>query len=488
VYHPTKDEFLRLADRSNIIPVYKEVLEDIETPLSSFRKLGGEYSFLLESAETAEKIGRYSFLGVNPKVFFRVFEKNTCITKGENEEMKEIDKDPLIFLKEIISSYKIASKDSFGRLFGGAVGFIGYDYIRFIENLPPKKEDELNLPIALFVIPENIIIFDHLNRTIKILALIPIKKNKIESYKESLASIEAIEKKLKKPFVFSDFKVKRSKPVFETKKSNFIKWVLSAKEYIRQGDIIQVVLSHRIKRKTQANYISIYRALRYINPSPYMFLLNFGDIKLIGSSPEKLVSLEGDIVETRPIAGTRKRGKTEEEDKVLEKELLACPKELSEHIMLVDLGRNDIGRVCEFGSVNVQEFKKIERYSHAMHIVSSIQGKIKKGLGPFELLQASFPAGTVTGAPKIRACEIIDELEDRRRGPYAGAVGYISFFGDMDTCITIRTILLYNGTAYIQAGAGIVAESDPEKEYQESLNKASAMLSAIDMAEDGLEL
>ncbi len=486
MYHPNLEDFKKLLKKGKTIPIYKEILGDLETPVSCFAKIKGDYSYLLESAESEERIGRYSFIGINPKVFFRIENNKVHITKNKEEEVKEVGKNPLLFLKGIINSYSAVSIDGLPRFFGGAVGFIGYDYIRFIEELPPRTEDYLKIPTAFFIITENTIIFDHLNHTMKIIASIPISENPDETYKIAIESIERIEERLKQPIDYFSEKIKSHKPKFEISKEDYMKMVFQAKEYIKGGDIIQVVLSQRIKKETSASPISIYRALRHINPSPYMFLLNFSDIKLIGSSPELLVRLEEGIAETRPIAGTRRRGKIEEEDRRLENELLNDPKEKAEHIMLVDLGRNDMGRVCDFGSIDVFDFMKIKRYSHVMHIESSIKGKIKEGLSGFELLQASFPAGTLTGAPKIRACEIIDELEAQRRGHYGGCVGYFSFLGNMDTCITIRTILLHNGIAYIQGGAGIVADSNPEKEYEESLNKAGCCLSAIDMAEEGL--
>ncbi|MEW6482506.1 MAG: anthranilate synthase component I, partial [bacterium] len=470
------------------IPVYKEILGDLETPVSCFCKVRGEYSYLLESAESEERIGRYSIIGVNPRVFFKIEKDIVEISKDGKKKIKKTEENPLLFLKEIINSYKTIQIDGLPRFFGGAVGFIGYDYIRFIEDLPSRKRDSLKIPTAFFVITENNVIFDHFNHTIKIIASIPIEKSPDETYETAIESIERLEEKLKKPIDLLQEKIKSCKEEFETSKEDYVKMVERAKEYIKAGDIFQVVLSQRIKRKTSVSPVSIYRALRHINPSPYMFLLDFSDYKLIGSSPELLVKLEDGICETRPIAGTRKRGKTEEEDKRLEEELLDDPKEKAEHIMLVDLGRNDLGRVCDFNSVCVSSFMNVEKYSHVMHIVSMVCGKIKKGLSGFELLSASFPAGTLTGAPKIRACEIIDELEPKRRGIYGGCVGYFGFSGNMDTAITIRTILLHKGIAYIQAGAGIVSDSDPEREYEESLNKADCCLSAISLAEKGFIL
>lgn len=486
MYQPNLETFRKLSKKGKTIPVYKEIFGDLETPVSCFAKVKTDYSYLLESVEEKEHIGRYSFIGIEPKVFFKIENDRVCIVRNGKEEIKRVKKHPFLFLKEIIASYEIVPIEGLPRFFGGAVGFIGYDYIRFIEKLPCKGGPKINIPIAHFIITENIIIFDHLESTIKIVSLIPISENPDKTYKMAIDAIKNIEEKLKKPLYISSSKIKGGKEEFETSKEDFIKMVLNAKEYIKNGDIFQVVLSQRIKRETKADSLSIYRSLRHINPSPYMFLLDFNNYQLIGSSPEILVRLEDGIAETRPIAGTRKRGKDEEEDKRLEKELLNDPKEQAEHIMLVDLGRNDLGRVCNFGSVNVFDFMKVRRYSHVMHIESSVKGKIREGLSSFELLDASFPAGTVTGAPKIRACEIIDELEGGRREHYAGCVGYFSFTGNMDTCITIRTILLKDQIAYIQAGAGIVAYSDPEQEYEESLNKAKCCLAAISLAEEGV--
>ncbi|MEW6007439.1 MAG: anthranilate synthase component I [bacterium] len=492
MYHPSFADFKGLSKKRKIIPVYKEILGDLETPVSCFCKVRGEYSYLLESAESEERIGRYSIIGVNPRVFFKIEEDRVEIIKegaqGARNKEQVTEENPLLFLKEIIEEYGVVPIEGLPRFFGGAVGFVGYDYIRFIENLPSRKRDSLKIPTAFFVITENNVIFDHFNHTIKITASIPIEKSPDETYDTAIGSIERIEEKLKNPLILPCEKIKSYKEEFETSKEDYVKMVKRAKEYIKAGDIFQVVLSQRIKRKTSASPVSIYRALRHINPSPYMFLLDFSDLKIIGSSPELLVRLEDGIAETRPLAGTRRRGKTDEEDKKLEEELLDDPKERAEHIMLVDLGRNDLGRVCDFGSVCVSSFMNVEKYSHVMHIVSSVKGKVKKGLSGFELLSASFPAGTLTGAPKIRAGEIIDELEPKRRGIYGGCVGYFGFSGNMDTAITIRTILLYKGIAYIQAGAGIVSDSDPEREYEESLNKAGCCLSAISLAEEGFIL
>jgi anthranilate synthase component 1 len=487
MYYPRFSEYRESAKYFNLVPVWREILADLETPVSAFCKIREKHSYLLESAQSQERIGRYSFLGTSANIIFEVKDR-IYIKTGDEEEIREMGENPLLALKEILKSYRPADLPDLPRFFGGAVGYIGYDYIRYIEDIQPRIEEKMGIPLAIFVITENVLIFDHLNHTIKVVANIPITDSPESSYKKAQESIERMIEKLKKPVNINHSRVKtKDPPVFESEREDFEKAVKCAKEYIRAGDIFQVVLSQRIRKRTEADALSIYRALRHINPSPYMYLLEFGELSLIGSSPEALVRLEDGWAETRPIAGTRRRGKTEEEDLRLEEELLADPKEKAEHIMLVDLGRNDIGRVCEFSSISLPEFMKIERYSHVMHIVTSVKGKIRNDKDCFDLLSACFPAGTVTGAPKIRACEIIDELEPVRRGVYAGCVGYFSFNGNMDTCITIRTILLYKSIVYIQAGAGIVADSIPEREYKECLNKASAMLSAIELAEEGLK-
>ncbi|MBU2461571.1 anthranilate synthase component I [bacterium] len=484
MYYPTINEYKRLREGGSLVPVYKEILADLETPISIFLKTRAGYSFLLESALSIEKIGRYSFIGVSPSTIFRAYFDRVEIVRNGKIERLTLGQDPLSHLITILDSLKPASLPGLPIFWGGAVGYIGYDYIRYIEHLPPKTPEDLEIPLSIFVIPENIIIFDHQKAIMKIVATIPEA-----SYQKACESIEAIAEKLSKPLpkdIYQSPIIAPSKPIFEFPKEGYKKAVLRAKEYIKAGDIFQVVPSQRIRRKTKASPISIYRALRQINPSPYMYLLDFDELSLIGSSPELLVKVENGFAETRPLAGTRRRGNNEAEDKRLEKELLLDEKERAEHLMLVDLGRNDLGRVCEFATITLPDFMSIERYSHVMHIMTSVRGKVKDGISPLDVLRACFPAGTLSGAPKVRACEIIDELEPVRRGVYAGCVGYFSFSGNMDTCITIRTILLHQGTAYIQAGAGIVADSDPEMEYKESLNKASAMLSAIDLAEGGL--
>lgn len=377
------------------------------------------------------------------------------------------------------------------------MGYIGYDMVRFFEKLPQENIDDLNLPDCIFIFSSCLVIFDHINHTIKIVSHAFIESNALPSsqqvdraYKLATEKIDEIVHRLRKSVktIPRSPGRKASSPLKSNfTRQDFIRQVRKAKDYIRAGDVIQVVLSQRWEKKIKARPFDLYRALRSINPSPYMYFLKFGDLKIVGSSPEILVRAEKGKVTLRPIAGTRPRGEDEEGDETLKKELLADPKERAEHIMLVDLGRNDVGRVCYYGSVRVDELMTIEKYSHVMHIVSNVVGKLKRGKDQFDLLQACFPAGTVTGAPKVRAMEIIEELEPTRRGPYAGAVGYFSFSGNMDSCITIRTIVVKGDTAYIQAGAGIVADSHPEREYQETKNKAQALLKALEMAERGLE-
>ena len=480
MHYPSKEEFIKLLKQGNLIPVFTEIIADLETPLSAFMKISdGKYSYLLESVEGGEKIARYSFLGANPLVVFK--------SDGKS--------DPLLHIKKIMSKYKFVPLKGLPRFCGGMVGYLGYDAVRFFEKIPDKNKDELKLPQALFVMTDTFLIFDHVNHSIKIVALAHVKKNAAQAYDKAIKDIERLKAKLKKPLSVRKSKVK-SNPLTGAGKakvkieSNFTKeeyesLVEKAKEYIKAGDIIQVVPSQRFKVKITAKPLDIYRALRSVNPSPYMFYLQFDKIKIAGSSPEVMVRCEDGNIELRPIAGTRPRGKNEEDDKRLGKELLKDAKERAEHIMLVDLGRNDVGRVANFKSVDVDELMVIERYSHVMHIVSNVIGKLKKGKDVFDVVRAAFPAGTVSGAPKIRAMEIIDELENTKRGLYAGAIGYFSFSGNMDTCIAIRTILIKNGTAYIQAGGGVVSDSVPATEYQETVNKAKAMVKAIELAERG---
>ena len=490
---PSFEEFSRKARDGNLIPVYREILADMETPVSAFRKIdSGNYAFLLESIEGGEKWGRYSFLGSNPGLVFKTKGSRAEVITGDGIQSHEINTDVLEPLKAILSRYRPVRADDLPRFYGGMVGFLAYDVVRQFERLPAMTKDDLDLPDALFLLTDTLVIFDNVSHRIKVLsnAFVPeaTPHRLREAYEEAAKKIDAIIGSLRRPLGASLTPSGGSEaPQFTSTMSRgeFKRAVESAKEYVRAGDIVQAVISQRLSAKTSADPFDIYRALRVINPSPYMYYLRLGDLRVVGSSPEVLVRLEGGRIHLRPIAGTRPRGSNEEHDLALERELLDDPKERAEHIMLVDLGRNDVGRVARIGSVKVTELMVVERYSHVMHIVSNINGELEEGRDAFDLLRACFPAGTVTGAPKIRAMEIIEELEGVRRGPYAGAVGYFGFSGNMDTCITIRTVLIAEGNAHVQVGAGIVADSNPEREYEETMSKAKGMITAIEMAESG---
>ncbi|MFH2139082.1 MAG: anthranilate synthase component I [Candidatus Omnitrophota bacterium] len=497
MYYPSKKEFKKLSKKGNLIPVYRELVADLETPVSAFMKIDtGRYSYLLESVEGQEKIARYSFLGSNPSLLLKIKDNNVWIHEKSGSKFKEkkykLEKDPIEEIKKIIQQYKFVDVPGLPRFCGGLVGYISYDTVRFFEKIPDKNPDDLKLPDAVFMLTDTILIFDHIAHKIKIVSNVHIQDKSASGlddiYEKSIKKIDHIADMLSRKLK-AHRKSKRSGAVkvkSNMTKSEFKKAVEKAKKYIIAGDIIQTVISQRFSAKISMPAIDLYRALRTINPSPYMYYLKLGDMKIVGASPEVMVRCEANIAEVRPIAGTRKRGKDEDEDKKLSIELLNDPKERAEHIMLVDLGRNDLGRVCKFGSVVVEDLMTIEKYSHVMHIVSDVHGQIEKGKNAFDVIRATFPAGTVSGAPKIRAMEIIDELENVRRGPYAGSIGYFSFSGNIDTCITIRTIVCKGNKAYVQAGAGIVADSVPEKEYQETVNKAQAMLKSIEVAQEGL--
>jgi anthranilate synthase component 1 len=495
MYYPDKNEFIKLSKSANVIPVYKEISADLDTPVSSFLKLKKDgYAFLLESVEGQEKIARFSFLGTKPSLIFKSKGKNIeIICRDKNISVDGVcrfatDKDPLSEIERLMSGLKPASVKGLPRFYGGFVGFMGYDAVRFFEDIPDKNPDELKVPDSVFMLTDTILAFDHINHTIKIISncILPKDARKaslLKSYRAAVKKIDAVEQDLFKPLADKERMKKKSarkiKITSNFAKSGFCGIVNESKEYIRSGDIIQVVLSQRFKAEIKKASFDVYRTLRSLNPSPYMFFLKMEDVTLIGSSPELLVRCEDGLVQTRPIAGTRKRGSDEDRDKALEKELLSDEKEKAEHLMLVDLGRNDIGRVCKPGTVKVNNFMSVERYSHVMHLVTDVTGKLDKKYGSFDCLRACFPAGTVSGSPKVRAMEIIDGLENTKRGPYAGCVGYFSFSKNLDTCITIRTILIKDKTAYIQAGAGIVADSVPGREYTETVNKAKALIEAI---------
>jgi len=486
--YPEFKEFVKLTKKGNLIPIYTEILADLETPVSGFLKIchSNKYAYLLESVESQEKIGRYSFLSTNPSVVFKSKGRLIEITefKKKTKKIKFTTKtSPLDEIKKVLAKFRYVSLKELPRFCGGFVGYMSYDAVRFIEEIPDVNVDDLKLPDCLFMLSNDLVVFDHIENKIILVSNIFVEnKQKIRSYYEQVEKkIRDLSNLLSSQIKLNASKGKRTKAhiVSNFSKQSFCKIVKKAKEYIKKGDIIQVVLSQRFKIKLYDRSIDIYRKLRSINPSPYMYYLKFPELEVVGSSPEMLVRCEDGNIETRPIAGTRPRGSNEAEDKKLAKELLADKKERAEHLMLVDLGRNDIGRVSKKGTVKVNEFMIIEKYSHVMHIVSSVIGNLDHKFDIFKVLSSAFPAGTVAGAPKIRAMEIIDELENVRRGPYAGCVGYFSFSGNMDTCITIRTILIKDGFGYVQAGAGIVADSKPAKEFIETKNKAKALLDAV---------
>ncbi|NKQ36043.1 MAG: anthranilate synthase component I [Chloroflexi bacterium] len=499
VYTPSLKVFREMAaGEPNLIPVYRVFAADLETPVSVYLKLMDEFrnSFLLESVEGGEQVGRYSFVGVNPRGVISL--KGNVVTdkRGEQTETRELaeGEDVLDVIRAEMSRFRPADLPDLPRFQGGAAGYLGYDVVRFFEKLPDTAVAPLDIPDAIFLLADTLVVFDHARHRLMILSNAHVKEDVEAAYVEAIQKIERVSERLLRVLpAVPRTRWGTSHKVGEILASNktqteYEEMVRQAKEYIAAGDIFQVVLSQRFGRRTTAHPFAVYRALRMLNPSPYMFYYNFADhdLQVIGASPEIHVRLEDGVATVRPIAGTRQRGQTPEEDKALEEELLADPKERAEHVMLVDLGRNDIGRVSEYGTVQVSDLMTIERYSHVMHIVSHVEGRLKPEMDAFDLMRATFPAGTVSGAPKVRAMEIIEELEGERRGLYAGAVGYFSYDGSMDTCIAIRTMLMRGDTLYVQAGAGIVADSDPAGEYQECVNKAMALLTAVDRAEQGI--
>ncbi len=484
--NPKLSEFKALARNHNLIVFSCKFYSDWLTPLSIYYGLSKHLrkeSFLLESVEGVEKICRFSFLGVEPICVFQSRGKIITVKTADRKKVFKTSKDPLYELKKIISTFKVAPKESL-RFFGGFVGYMGYDAVRFYEPIGPELPDKIDTPDNIFMLPKFLIIFDHLTQQIEVLSFVSLQKKTSLSgvYKQEKKILESFCKKILKPYQLPDltFKSKRLKAVSNFKKKDFLNAVRKAKKYIREGDIIQTVLSQRFSVNFKGDPLKVYRYLRILNPSPYMFHLRFGGLEIVGSSPEMLLRCENDDLITRPIAGTRKRGKNEQQDLSLEKDLLSDPKERAEHIMLVDLARNDLGRVSHKGSISIPIFMQVERFSHVMHIVSEVRGKLSKKEDMFSSLVSCFPAGTVSGAPKVRAMQIINELEPDRRGIYAGSVGYFSFTNSLDTCIIIRTVVFKKGKAYVQAGAGIVADSVPAKEYEETLNKAKAQILALE--------
>ncbi|MFC1871098.1 anthranilate synthase component I [Chloroflexota bacterium] len=475
MYYPTPEEFRRLKNQGNLVPIYREIIADLDTPVSAFLKVSrGDYSFLLESVAGEDRVARYSFIGTEP---YRVI---TTI---------EEDTDPLQLVAEEMSKYRLVPVAGLPDFCGGAVGYLAYEAVRRYEELPSPDADPLSLPESVFMFVDTLLVFDHVTRKIKVISHARLDGDAESAYEQSVRKIDALVERLQQPIEHSKYISKRGIPTTDAEiSSNFTRpqfesAVDKARQYITEGEAIQVVLSQRLTRHTSATPFNIYRALRTINPSPYMFFLGLKDCHLIGTSPEILVRSVDGILTYRPLAGTRPRGGNPVEDARLAEELRGDEKECAEHIMLVDLGRNDVGRVSEPGTVKVSELMDVERYSHVMHLVTNVEGKLRPDMTPFDALRSCFPAGTVSGAPKIRAMKIIAELEPDKRGPYAGCAGYFSFSGNMDTAITIRTIEMADGMAHVQAGAGIVYDSVPAQEYEETMNKARALLRAIEEAE-----
>ena len=488
---PTASDFLELAREGNLVPVYREILADTETPVSAYLKVArGAHGFLLESVQGGEKWARYSFLGSEPAAVFS--SRGTTVTlraDGVADRQWEAA-DPLAALKDLLAGYRPVALPALPRFFGGAVGYVSYDAVRFFERLPATLPDDLGLPELYFMIPASVLVFDNVAQSIAVVVNVDLRDPATDprrAYDAAVARVDELVARLGTAVPFPEAMVGAETPVAELHanltQAEYGRLDERAKEYIRAGDVIQVVLAQRMEAPLRAAPFNVYRALRTIDPSPYMFYLQLGDQILVGASPEVMVRVEDGEITVRPIAGTSPRGTQEMEDRELERTLLADPKEIAEHVMLLDLGRNDVGRVAASGSVEVTERMVIERYSHVMHIVSNVRGRLAPGRDCYDAFRATFPAGTLSGAPKIRAMEIIEELEPVRRGVYGGAVGYFGFGGTMDTCIAIRTMLIKGDTVYVQAGAGIVADSDPEREHAECLNKARGMLQALKRAE-----
>ncbi|MEI6861889.1 MAG: anthranilate synthase component I [Verrucomicrobiota bacterium] len=487
---PRRDNFLRLAAQGNVIPVYADLLADFETPVSAYAKLkAAGPSYLLESVEGGERLSRYSFIGCRPRKILVCGPETTEIrVPGKPTQTIATPRDPLTLLEAELRDHRPVRLPGLPRFTGGAVGFLGYEYITRIEStVPAAAFDELSTPLLYFMLSDSLLIFDRAKQTLRLCVNAHLGDNPVAAYDSAVAELHHLFDLLRQPGTLAPAPVadveRITVPPGNFTRDRFEKCVEDSKEFIRAGDIIQVVGSQRFSRPFAKSPLDLYRALRTVNPSPYMFILETGDFAIVGASPEVHVRLTDGLVEIRPIAGTRKRGATPEEDSALEKELLSDAKEKAEHLMLVDLARNDIGRVCEFGSVTVPDFMTVERYSHVMHIVSQVEGRIASGKTAFDLMRATFPAGTVSGAPKIRAMQIIAQIEDRQRGFYAGALGYFGYDGNSDTCIMLRTALLKDGKIHIQAGGGWVADSVPADEYQETINKASALFKAVALAE-----
>ena len=482
-------KFLELAKNYRTIPVYQKVLADLLTPISAYMRLSqhSPYTFLFESVEKGTQYSRYSFIGIQPDKIIK--QKNGKTTIEKDGDITLLEKPFLEILRDTLQKYSVPKIPGIPKFTGGLVGYMGYETVRWFENIPVHSEDDLNVPDAVFMLFEDLLAFDHLTNEVIVLSNVNVDQTtdlKI-AYDNAMSRIDKIGKDLHTDINYQiPSRIEKSKVFSNIDADTFKLSVEKAKDYIKKGDILQIVLSQKFHRFTSAESLTVYRALRTINPSPYMFHLKMKDFEIIGASPEILVKVENRMVEIRPIAGTRPRGKDEEQDSILEKDLLSDEKERAEHLMLVDLGRNDVGRVAKSGSVKVEEYGVIEKYSHVMHIVSGIKGQLKNNKDVFDALISGFPAGTTCGAPKIRAMELIYELEPDRRNIYSGVIGYIDFSGDMNTCIAIRTLVMKDGIVYFQSGAGIVYDSKPEKEYQETVHKAKAIMKAIDLAEGGL--
>ena len=503
---PDAQQFAKLAQTNDLIPVYRQLLADHLTPVTAFEVLGrDEHAFLLESVVGGERIGRYSFIATAPSAIYFVLEGDAATVSPPNRPEEFESADPLADLEKLLPKRRFHRDPHLPAFTGGLVGFAGYDTIRYYEGekLPAPPKDDRHLPDMLFGLYNELVIFDHVDKTIKVVANASVGGGQQaagseddaagstdQAYRDACRRVDDLVHRLTQPPVSRLGEIDAESPLSLAFSSNMTREQYEAavekgKEYIRAGDIFQFVPSQRLRVQSEAKPFDVYRALRIINPSPFMFFLKSPVCTLIGSSPEILCRVDDGVVTTRPLAGTRRRGATEEEDKALERELLADPKERAEHIMLVDLHRNDLGRVAKVGSVKVDDVMSVERYSHVMHITTNVTGQLQTGLSAFDALRVSLPVGTVSGAPKIRAMQIIDELEPTRRGPYGGAVGYVDFAGNMDTCIALRTIVWKNGVYDVQAGAGVVADSIPANEYEETMNKAKAMLKAVEIAEKG---
>lgn len=493
MYSPDPNEFFEMSAKCGLIPVHATIIADLDTPLTIYAKVanGEQHAFLFESMEGGEKWGRYSFIGLDPMAVITSSGDELTISEsgtGGSEVRKGVN--PLDEIRDYLSSFEAQCVADLPRFYGGAVGYLGYDMVRHVEDIPDRHASQ-GLPDSSFMVPRLVLVYDSVRQCVTVVCNVKIGPDidPALEYERATGRIDEVIALIRQPLP-KDFTIHPSGCEPHEFKSNmeenaFCAMVERAKEYILAGDIIQVVLSQRFQTTTQLEPFTLYRALRHINPSPYLFFLRQGDVVLIGSSPEILVRVEDGDIELRPIAGTRKRGVSESEDLALEEELLADPKERAEHLMLVDLGRNDVGRVAENGTVTVKDLLVIERYSHVMHIVSGVHGKLAENKDQFDVFKACFPAGTVSGAPKIRAMEIIDELEVQKRGPYAGAVGYFGFSGNMDFCITIRTFVMQGSELWVQAGAGIVSDSVPQKEFEETINKAMGLRRAVELAEKG---